>query len=382
MNKNAKPSRSSRLDTSRVNTLGSQAKNLNDLLDELDRAPGTRSSKRNHARLPFRAQAIATTIRQADGGEVHLRLACRNLSIGGMSLLHSAYLHPGTSVAVELPLAVGGARMVKGKVIRCAHVRGMIHEVGVRFGEQINLRDFQRSDPFGMEFSYENVKPCDLKGLVVHLDPSEIDRKIVRHILRDTSLSIRGCETAAEARELIEKGCDLIIMEYGLTDTDGAVLTSSLRCEGQMHPVIMVSSNTTPEAAEMIRRSAVEVFLPKPIDPDRLMSAIAEFLLPTGRVREPSGSDSEAMKELAALFSKDLVAYADRLESALSEQSSEGVLQIAQQIRGTALSLGFGQLGAMSGEVADRLGRKQPLSAMVRQVRGLITSCRSPRPVS
>lgn len=384
MSRDEKKSRSSRPDTSRINTLGQQARQLEDLLDELDRSTGKGSAKRSHARSAFREQAILTTVRQPEGGEVELRLACRNLSVGGMSLMHSAFLHPGTQLSVDLPLASGGIRRVDGKVVRCSHVKGMIHEIGVKFHEPIHLREFQRTDPFDMVFSYENVKPADLKGMVVHLDPSEIDRKIVRHILRDTALSIRGVETTEEALTLIEKGCDVIIMEYGLNDSDAAMFTSMLRSEGHMQPVIVVSSNTTKDAANLIRRSAIEVFLPKPIDADRLMSALAEFLYGDAASSDSKNNlaPSEAMKELASLFSKDLSTYADKLEAALNENDDEAIFRIAIQIRGTALSLGLTQLGTLASDVSDRLGDRQSPAMLTRQIRKLITHCRSPRPVS
>lgn len=365
----------------RQNTLGAQNRGLDTLLDEMDRrAEGGQSANRSQVRWPFRHGSIAMTLVQPDGGEVRLSLACRNLSVGGMSVLHNSFLHPGTQAMVELPRATQGIAHVKGRIVRCSHVRGTIHEIGIKFDELINLREFKQSDPFEAALAFENVRPQDLSGTILHIDPSQLDRQIVRHLLRETSLSVRGCESVEEAMPHIERGCDLIICEFNLVDQDAATLSLSLRSEGHLQPIIVVSANRSQAAVDMVRRSPIDVFLDKPVQADRLMSAIAEFLAPDSRRQEAKGVEpNEDMRELATAFARTLGDYADKLEAAITARDPDEVFHLATQLRGTALSLGFHKVGNVAVELTDILGRGESLESAGRAVRKLAMACRQSR---
>ncbi|RMH10506.1 MAG: response regulator [Planctomycetota bacterium] len=366
----------------RQNTLGAQGRSLEQLLDELDNRAGEGvAGNRTHVRWPFRHKSIPASVIQPDGGEVQLLLACRNLSVGGMSVLHSAYLHPGTRITVVLPLATEGSKRISGRIVRCSHVRGTIHEIGVKFDQLINLREFKKSDPFDAALAFENVDPRDLTGTIVHIDPSQIDRQILRHMLRDSSLSIRGCESVEEAIPHIERGCDLIICEYNLNSSDAATFAVSMQAEGQTQPIIVLSADRTSETASMVRRSPIDVFLSKPVDPQRLFSAIAEFLAPESTRQEQTEQveTSEDMKELASAFAKSLPEYAEKLDEALKQHEAEDALRLATELRGTALTLGFPKVGKAATEVADALAQGASLDSLGRSIRKLITVCRQSR---
>lgn len=366
----------------RENTLGSQSRRLDELLDELD-ARDSSSVHRSHARRKFRERSVSVVLSQPDGGEVTLKLAARNLSVGGVSLLHSAFVYPGTAIVVSLPRVNGKLQKVRGKVMRCDHLTGVIHEVGVKFDDPVNLHDFQHADPFSNTFSYENVQLGRLRGTVVHIDPSQIDRQIVRHLLKDTALSIRGCENYEEARPYIHKGCDLILSEFRLPDSDGAMLTSTLRSDGHTIPVVIVSSSTSSETLEAVRRAAIDVFIPKPIEAPRLIAAIAEFLAPESAYQDqkPAGLD-EGMRELAAMFAASLPGLADRLDHAADDSQNGEMLSIASQIKGSALSLGFERIGLAAGEAMDLIAGNASPEVINRTVRKLVTACRTVRPVA
>lgn len=367
----------------RENTLGSQAWKLDALLDDLDSRDGS-SVNRSHARWKFRERSVQVLLSQPDGSEVSLKLAARNLSVGGVCLLHSAFVYPGTAITVHLQQRVSGKVVrARGRVRRCDHIQGVIHEIGVKFDESINLHDFQQADPFANKFSYENIQLGRLRGSVIHIDPSQIDRQIVRHLLRDTALSIRGCDSFTEARQFLDKGCDLILSEYRLPDTDGAMMTNALRTDGHTIPVLIVSSSTSPETLEAVRRAAIDVFIPKPIEETRLIAAIAEFLAPESahQDQKPTGLD-EGMRELAGMFANSLSGYADQLDAAAEKNENEQILSIASQIKGSALSLGFEKIGYSAGEVMELLADGANMEMIQRAVRKLITACRTVRPAA
>lgn len=365
----------------RQNTLGAQGRGLDALLDELDRSGDGRVSRhRTHVRWPFRRASVTAHLTQPDGGDVTLSLACRNLSVGGMSVMHNSFLHPGTMVCVDLPKANKGVARIKGRIARCSHVRGTIHEIGIKFDDLINLREFKQSDPFDAALAFENVRPADLAGTILHIDPSQIDRQIVRHALRNSALSIRGCESVEEAMPFFERGCDLILCEFNLLTQDAATLAMTLRAEGHLQPIIVVSGNRTSAAVGMIRRSPIDVFLDKPVDAERLLSAIAEFLAPDSRRQEQKGIElNEDLKVLASSFAKSLIDYADKLEAAIGERDRDEIFGLATNLKGTALALGFVKLGTIATELSDVLDQGQSLDSVGSIVRKLAMACRQSR---
>lgn len=360
------------------NSLGAQARGLDAILDELDRQSSELGGRqRTQVRWPFRHESIRATLVQPDGGSVQMTFACRNLSVGGISILHRSFLHPGTRITLDLPKSTSGTKPVSGKVARCVHVQGTIHEVGVKFDELINLREFTRSDPFRSAFAFENVDPKDLGGTMIHIDPSQIDRQILLHTLRESSLSIRGCESVEEATPYIERGCDLIISEYNLGTQDAAMFAMTLRAEGTLQPIIVMSANRSKVVVEMITRSPVDVFLDKPVQQEKLFSAIAEFLAPgSHHANQKCVETSNGLSELAGLFANELSGSADRLEAALYEPDPDAILQLATSLKGTALALGFNDVGLAASELTEMLDGDPSLERAACVVRKLVTACR------
>ncbi len=80
-----------------INTLRLGQHELHKLLEEFDRGQtGTDHPDREFVRNSFRVGAIELTVVHSSGSEVTLPVATRNISKGGISLLHSAYIHTGS----------------------------------------------------------------------------------------------------------------------------------------------------------------------------------------------------------------------------------------------------------------------------------------------
>lgn len=61
-----------------------------------------------------------------------------DLSPNGMAFLHCAFLYPGSTIAATLRSRDGEQMSVTGKVMRCEHVSGRVHEVGVKLDHAID----------------------------------------------------------------------------------------------------------------------------------------------------------------------------------------------------------------------------------------------------
>ena len=61
-----------------------------------------------------------------------------DLSPNGMAFLHCSFLYPGSTIAATLRTRDGEQMSVTGKVMRCEHVSGRVHEVGVKLDHAID----------------------------------------------------------------------------------------------------------------------------------------------------------------------------------------------------------------------------------------------------
>jgi hypothetical protein len=57
----------------------------------------------------------------------------RNISAGGLAFLHRQALAVGQELEVDIPLLDRQVLCVEARVVRCRHVKGMVHEIGVEF---------------------------------------------------------------------------------------------------------------------------------------------------------------------------------------------------------------------------------------------------------
>lgn len=68
--------------------------------------------------------------------------SARDISSSGMGFYNTAYIHVGTTCHVVMKTLKGEATGLQATVVRCAHVSGRIHNVGVVFEHEIDLGQF------------------------------------------------------------------------------------------------------------------------------------------------------------------------------------------------------------------------------------------------
>ena len=81
------------------------------------------------------------------GSNVAVRIYPRDLSERGMGFLLGNFLYPESTCSVMLRLLSGKAVSISGKVIRCELVRGRVHEVGMRFDQEVDVSQFADVEP-------------------------------------------------------------------------------------------------------------------------------------------------------------------------------------------------------------------------------------------
>ncbi len=343
----------------RANSINLQGRELLRLFEQFDASEAAGAKRRrDFVRWPFRQLAIAMRVRTGQG-DVTIRVACRNLSRGGISVLHGAYMHPGTRCVVALPRVGRPPAVVEGVVARCTHRGGMVHEIGVRFAESVSVREFVRHDPLAEACSFEHVEPESLHGRLLHVEDSPFDVRLVAHFLRNSRVRLRQVTDALRALEVVHEGCDLILCDAHVPDLAGLQLVRDIRARGVTTPIILSTSDTGPGVREALIQARADAYLVKPITQDGLLRALAEFLMAVPDEESPpsSGDSPEAVAGLVGDFAQVLDQQVVRLQQARKQRDANACRAICLQIKCGAPAAGQTALARLAHDAADVLAQ-------------------------
>jgi CheY-like chemotaxis protein len=268
----------------RPNSINHDPQALADLLNRLEE-PSVKAEagfKRDFVRWPFRKLAVGLGIVHPGGNMSTIRAACRNLSNGGVCLLHSSYVHAGSECVVTLTHPMRGEVKVPGKVVRCMHRTGVIHELGVKFNAPIDAKEFVIPDPFSNSFSVESVRPQELKGRVLLVEPAPAEREKFGVYIRETCLSLVAAESLADGIVKCD-AIDLVVMASQLPDSEPAAAVQRLRSAGCKAPILVVVPDASEATRQHVGRVEAAAFVVRPFSEEVMLRAIADVLLAGAR---------------------------------------------------------------------------------------------------
>ncbi|MBL8762678.1 MAG: response regulator [Phycisphaerae bacterium] len=365
-----------------MNTIRASGQDLERLYDTLDGPGGGPNAtfNRGFLRWPFRHETIRVQLVHPGGSVVNLLMACRNLSGGGCSVLHGSFVHVGTPCVVTLPDLTGKDVAITSSVVRCRHFRGKVHEVGIRFAKALNIRTFIDLDPLQACFTLEGVDAAKLTGNLLVIDDSPMDRRLIRHHLRDTGLNIVAEEDAGAALARVHEDFDMLIVDYDLPGMNGIEFIENLRTTGVQTPVIVISAGLDARARERMRELGVGGFLPKPLSREKLLRAIAEFLL-VGGGENAGGALYSSLKPddpsfgFVGDFLDELKELVGRLNKAIVENDAELCRRLCYQLRGSAPAVGFEPIGVLSQDALTQLVANPSVADCGKCLRDLVSVC-------
>jgi hypothetical protein len=70
------------------------------------------------------------------------RAVSRNISSRGLGFLHGKFVYPGSACRIVVRTTDGTLVGLCGSVVRCRHVEGRVHEVGLLFEAPVDLQRF------------------------------------------------------------------------------------------------------------------------------------------------------------------------------------------------------------------------------------------------
>lgn len=320
-----------------MNSLGLSMRDLVAVLDRIDANEKPLGSKRAHTRRPYRRPALKLHIDQP-GGRSTVIVAGRNLSPGGMCVLHRSYLHTGTECTIDLPLLTGGSKAVPGKVVRCIHREGVIHDVGIKFNQKVNLNDHDRLEQFSKWLpTLERVDPEQLRGSLLVVDGSAADARLVRHLLSDSPLNVVIVGTRQAAVQRAPEGFDVILTDYCLADGDAGQLITDLVTRNVATPVIIATAETDPAMRTKIGRLPGSAFIAKPFEGPFLLRVLAEFVGPARTQTTPTTAALGGASFAEVL--DDLLAEALKIQTTIASGDYEAVRRLCVTMRATAQAL-------------------------------------------
>jgi CheY-like chemotaxis protein len=363
----------------RLNTLGWSLRELSLVLDHLEAAEKASKAptRREFARWPFRRVSIPVVLTHPGGTQASLRLASRNISRGGISLLHTGFLHPGSACRLTIPRADGGVSDVDGIVKRCVHKRGILHEIGITFKRNVHLRDFIAFQPSAEFYSLERVTPETLRGTLLLVDHSEVDTCIARHFLRETQMEVVHVTSAEQALAKIGQGLlpAVAMCDADLADMRGAAFVRHLRESGFSTPAII----TTSDAMAIMKEGGCDIpstyLLVKPLTHDSLLRTLAECLLVRDSAEQAAAStDVAALPEHLTSRLRGMVAnYARDIWARMQADDVPGALALVGKLRGFAPSLGLTAIGTAADNAM--VLASAPPGEVQRALRTLIDQC-------
>ncbi len=109
-------------------------------LSEIEaRGGGTRELERFRYTVP---EGLDVVFEHPGGTNVKVTVASRDIAACGLSVLHGGFVYPQTRCTVRLKARDGEFVLVSGRVVRCRCISGRVHEVGVKFDENIEVALF------------------------------------------------------------------------------------------------------------------------------------------------------------------------------------------------------------------------------------------------
>lgn len=334
-----------------------------ELLMKLDRRSQAHrgGDARYEDRLPYTASGVVVTLHHPGGSVMSYLVQPRNLSRNGVGFLHGNFVYVDSRCQVSLQRPDGKHETIPGKVVRCQHVEGLVHEIGVRFEYAIDLGEFLRDYTQPVDAPAESVELPKLSGSVLYVEESVSDRELLKFHLSNLGLETRACGDGLEALELVREGrFDLIVVGVDLPGLTGPELIDAIRSEGYEGPAIIL----TADDSEVVRRQAeaagCNAVYSKPYTLPQVVDWMTVHL---GHMPEadPAGDDeclfstewnNPQLRPLIVDFIDRMTAQADELAAALTSGQDPVLIQkMSLELKGSAGGYGFPSVSEVSSEI-------------------------------
>ena len=239
------------------------------LLADLSRTssnPSAGNNRRTGDRHQYILEAgLIVRMHHPGGSTVNYLVRARNLSTDGLGFLHGSFLHKGTRCVVGLKTVNQKPTRIDGKVVRCQHVRGHIHDIGVRFDAKIQMSDFVGGAVNLDPAAETSTELPALRGKILYVEDSISDQELLKFHLDSVGIEVERVSNGADALTAAERTkFDAVITGVWLPGMSGPEFAECLRKNGYKGAIIALTS--------IVLHFVFAVALPPPLPTERLVN--------------------------------------------------------------------------------------------------------------
>jgi len=336
---------------------------------------------RSNERLEYSPGEIEVHVFHPGGSIVKIRVSAKDLSATGLGFMHRGFLYDNTKCEVHLPSLLGEPEVVVGRVVRCVHREGSMHEVGLKFDKPIDPRLFTE---VGLEHASINAEPMampNLTGRILHIDDQELDTALLKHHLKATGISLTSIQNPDDVLKAIRaEPFDVVICDLYIGDVDGEVIIQQLRDNDFQGKIIIVTAESDPSRNHRLRNMGVEEIIQKPYDPARLIGILSSILKSVGASssEEPIYSsipDTGEMGKLVRTYIKHTKEKVSEIKEAVEKNDIKLLRRLCLELKGHGASYGFASLTQTAHAVIQSLDASMSIEESVTAINRLISVC-------
>ncbi len=377
-NKHNKHSKNNLPGMNQRNSLGMDTLVYTQLLKKLNQPKGEGgnlvSPHRYHTRLEYHQPYLDIVLESTDRSRREITVATRNISRGGLSVLHSSYTYPGTMVRTKLNRIDGNPYTANGKVVRCEHRGGVVHEIGISFDKQIIVQEFIRPDIMDCLRTHERFNASELKGKALIVGADKVIIPLIREYIQQTSINFGFAQTAKDALEKGFADCDIVCCCLDAGDMTGPEFARTLRTQGFDKPILLTGSCKDESSKNQVRLSTADCFIPSPINENDFLCALAEYLFTSWNPQILSAVRKHNCAQTNDALRIELAKLGVVLDQHIRTQDPVQIFGTCNKIKSIAPLLGLGNLRekaiaigeavANTGQTAEHLQDLMAIKAM------------------
>lgn len=356
------------------------------LLAQLDLSEKNISKKprRSSARIEYRVRDIPLTVNHPGGGVGRFLVLARNLSSGGISVLHAGFLHLGTECRLVLTLADGSAKALIGRVVFCRLAASPVHEIGIQFSTKIDMRDFvapesaksTSDDPTACAA----LRPVRGNALIVSADKgirAAVEKSLLQSGMNPNPVTCAGA--AADQARLLRYA--LAVVDLNLPDPGPGPLLELLAGAGFSGAVIGFAADESDSERDRAARSGITVTINASM-PHAAIHAVVAGAVASADV---SGADSapvcstlapaEGTEAMIRFFVSAAREAAATISGALGRGDAKAVLKECKTLKSIAGGYGFQAVAESARQAALTLESGGSLADSAGRVTALLDMC-------
>ncbi|MBO6513448.1 MAG: PilZ domain-containing protein [Phycisphaerales bacterium] len=359
------------------NTLGVDGILYERLLAKLDETSGKNgaSAKRVFRRLSYEKSRLTIHIMSEGHNSVSLVVATRNLSQGGISVLHSNFMYNGTALTVDLINKDGVIVPRHGTVTRCIHRGGRIHEIGIRFDDEISLRDFLVEKPDNLLYARERIDPEEMKlKLLVYTEDSDFSA-VLRQYLMPSNLCYTFAKDLEEAQKKSEDQ-EMILVHIDPKSMNSTEFVRSMRMSGFRSPILLVGNPGELVDEHIINACGADMVLPWPVDGQSMLCSIGEYIFNEWTPESLENIRMCISPDTKQSLQMELARMGVIMDQQIRTKNQKQVHTSCMKIRVIAPLLGLSSMNEQIESLTERVAVAENFDELVEELNDITTICK------